>query len=199
MNPTLGNTPTTLAIVVSACVVLASAYLVYAMPERPWPYLLAIAFVGFAWLARYFGPRDAAPLDGEPASPSAQSELTRAIVRSGILLALPLGIALIAQTDWLAGLAAELRARSFGVLLGAIVALFANVIPKNVSPARGLPMRRTMGRALLLGGVGYAVAWLVLPLNYANDGALVALLLGAAYASVRLTWHRVSRRTSARV
>lgn len=83
-----------LAVVISAFVVLASGYLCYVSPERPWPYLLAIAVVCVAWTARHLNGGDG---DANPASRAARRKLTQAIVSSGLLLGIALGVALIAS------------------------------------------------------------------------------------------------------
>jgi len=83
-----------LAVLISACVVLASGYLCYVSPARQWPYLLAVAVVGVAWTARHLanGGRDA-----NPTSSAARRKITQAIISSGLLLAIALGGVLIAR------------------------------------------------------------------------------------------------------
>lgn len=181
MKTTSGSLLFFVAAVISAAVVLASAYLYHAQPARPWPYALAILVMGVAWTARYLVRGNG---DGNDASQARQRKLTQAIVLAGLLLAMPL----IARLGWSAGFGPGIEARASGVMMGAIVAIFANVIPKQVSSARGLRMRRLAGRALVFGGAGYALAWLSLPIAYANVAALLILLLAVAYAASRIVW-----------
>lgn len=72
-----------LAVVISACVVLASAYLCYLSPDHSWRYLLAILVVYVAWMVRhlYRGDREAGA-----GSLAARRKVTQAIVSSGLLL-----------------------------------------------------------------------------------------------------------------
>ena len=78
-------------------------------------------------------------------------------------------------------------------MMGVIIVVFANSIPKQVSTARGLAMRRIAGWALVVGGLGYALSWLFLPLAYANIAAPLILFLGLMYALVRILGDRVLR------
>ena len=181
MKANSGNRLVLVAAVISAAVVLASAYLYYAQPAHPWPYALAISVMCVAWTARFLVRGDGAEAY---ASHVRQRKLTQAIVLAGLLLAMPL----IARLGWSAGFGAGFEARASGFMMGAMVAIFANVIPKQVSSARGLMMRRLAGRALVFGGAGYALAWLLLPMAYANVAALLILLLALAYATSRIVW-----------
>lgn len=175
MNKISDNMLLALAVSVSVWVVLANGYLYFTSPQHASSYLLAIAVVCLAWAARQL-----------EAPQPARRTLTQAIVLAGLLV----GIASIAQLGWAAGFAE----RGGGVMQGVIVAAYANVIPKQASSARGLARLRLAGWALVLGGVGYALAWLVLPLPYANIAALLILLLALGYATVRIAWSRRTHR-----
>lgn len=71
----------------------------------------------------------------------------------------------------------------------------ANAIPKKVSSARSLALLRIAGWALVLGGADYALAWLVVPLSYANDAALLALLAATIYGAARVVWPSMKYRS----
>lgn len=87
--------------------------------------------------------------------------------------------------------------RLLGVLLGAVVIGYANAVPKALpsllrmrcDPAADQALRRFTGWSLVLGGVGYALAWAVAPLAHAN--LLAAALLGTAVLAVVLRLARV--------
>lgn len=176
-----------LAVAVSAWVALASGYLFFASPARPWPYGLALAVIGTAWIARRTGQvRGAA----DPAYLASRRKVTLAIMLAGSLL----GLALIVPLGWAPAAAGQFAERGVGVMMGVIVVAFANVIPKQVGSARGLALRRIAGWALVLGGLGYALAWLLMPLAYANLAALLVLLLGLTYATVRIIWSLLKHR-----
>jgi hypothetical protein len=104
---------------------------------------------------------------------------------------------LLVPLGWAPASASQFAERSVGVTIGMIVMVFANVIPKQTGSARGLALRRTAGWALVLGGLGYVLAWLLMPLAYANVAALLVLLLGFTYAAVRIVWSLLKHRPPA--
>lgn len=79
--------------------------------------------------------------------------------------------------------------RVLGVMMGALVVLYANSAPKilpslaaSCSAQGEQTLRRFTGWALVLGGLGYMGAWLFAPIAHA---AVIALaLLGLAFALV---------------
>ncbi len=85
---------------------------------------------------------------------------------------------------------ADLAPRFMGVLLGAIVVCYANVIPKSLTslvrlrcaPEREQAARRFAGWSLVLGGLGYMLAALFAPLAAMHliGGSLLGLSLLAA-------------------
>ena len=87
-------------------------------------------------------------------------------------------------------LSVEMARRLTGVLLGAIVVIYANAIPKSLvalarlrcSPAREQAARRFAGWSLVLGGLGYMAASLIAPLAWMHliGGAILAVALAAA-------------------
>jgi uncharacterized membrane protein YhdT len=111
-------------------------------------------------------------------------------------------LAVSALLAWLTPeyLSQETRQRLAGALMGAIVVVYANAIPKAVfARTRCLPSlaqaaRRFTGWALVLGGLGYIAAWLLAPI--AVSGMIAGLSLGTAVtvAGLRLYWiahHRI--------
>ncbi|MEO5816757.1 MAG: hypothetical protein ABIT20_15900 [Gemmatimonadaceae bacterium] len=86
----------------------------------------------------------------------------------------------------------ELALRLLGVMLGAFVVVYANAVPKMLPPimrgdaAAEQAMRRFTGWCLTLGGVAYAAAWIIAPLNRAN--LLAVASLGGAHLIVVARW-----------
>jgi hypothetical protein len=91
-------------------------------------------------------------------------------------------------------LGAESAARLAGVMLGALVVVYANAVPKALvplaslrcDPAREQAARRFTGWALVLGGIGFGLASALAPLPIEND--LATGLLGLAVAAVIARW-----------
>jgi hypothetical protein len=122
------------------------------------------------------------------------------IIRSLLGAALILGIS--AVLAWLTPeyLGREMQHRLSGVLMGAIVVVYANAIPKaalartRCAPAMAQAARRFIGWALVLGGLGYIAASLLAPIEV--SGMIGGLSLGTActVGALRLHWmarHRI--------
>lgn len=187
MKTNSGRFADALAVTITAAVVVASSCLFYTTSARRWPYALALAVMGAAWAFRRFVHARAA---ADPAYLGARRKVTLAIVLAGSLLAL----ALLVPLGWAPAVASQFAERGVGVMMGVIVMVFANVIPKQAGQARGQALRRVAGWALFVGGLGYALAWLLAPLAYANLAALLTLLSGFMYAAVRITWSVLKHR-----
>jgi uncharacterized membrane protein YhdT len=116
------------------------------------------------------------------------------IVRS--LLGASLVLAISAVIAWLTPhyLSHDASRRLIGMLVGAIVVVNANAIPKAVTartrcaPAMVQAARRFVGWALVLGGLAYMAAWLLAPIQL--SGMIGGLSLGTAVtvAALRLRW-----------
>jgi hypothetical protein len=103
-------------------------------------------------------------------------------------------IAVSAALAWLAPryISTELSHRLLGAMLGAVVVVYSNAIPKllvgstalRCSPAADQAARRFAGWSLVLGGIGYTLAWLLAPLDMAGliGGAVLATSLLLAVA-----------------
>lgn len=114
------------------------------------------------------------------------SPITRALAGAAFILAAS------ALLRWAAPeyLDAEMAARLTGVLLGFVVVVYANAIPKSLvvlarlrcNPANEQAARRFAGWSLVLGGLGYMAASLLAPLASMHlvGGAILAVALAAA-------------------
>ena len=119
-----------------------------------------------------------------------------AIARGLIVAAMLLAGALLLQRLSPAYLDPDTARRMLGVLMGVVVVVYANAVPKALSPllqmrcapAAEQAMRRFTGWSLVLGGTGYAVAWAVAPLAYAWP--LAVGLLGTAVLLVIIRFSR---------
>lgn len=105
------------------------------------------------------------------------------LMRGLLVAAMYLGTA--AALRWLtpAYIDAGLAYRLLGVMAGALVVGYANVVPKTLRPLEALrcnpvtdqAVRRFTGIAMVLGGAGYMLAWLVAPIDVAHVYAMAAL------------------------
>ena len=118
-----------------------------------------------------------------------QSTLVRPLL--GAVLILAASAALVRLTP--AYLTPEMARRLLGVLLGAVVVIYANAIPKAMSACvrRGRSAgeeqaaRRFAGWAMVLGGVGYMAASLFAPIGMAFTLAVGVLACATLAGIVR--------------
>jgi hypothetical protein len=171
---------TAAAVAVTACVAAMSGYLFFTDVGHRWAYAVAVATMAVAWFARRFG--------------SSPRNVTTSIVLAGALLSLALGTKALGFLGWAAG--SDIAVRLNGIMAGAALVVLSNAIPKRMSSASGLAMRRAVGRAFVIGGFGYACAWLVLPLRFADTVAMVIVLACFVVAAASyISWHRSGDRS----
>jgi hypothetical protein len=179
MKPTFDNMLTAAAILVTASVVAISGYLLFANVGQRWAYGLAIGIMIVAWFARRLT--------------AAHRDVTTSLVMAGVLLSIALGAKALEHLGWSSG--GDMASRMNGILIGVILVVVSNAIPKRMTSANALTMLRTVGRAFVIGGFGYATAWLVLPLRFAGNVAMVIVLLSLVVAVGRyIVWHRSNGR-----
>lgn len=105
------------------------------------------------------------------------------LIRSLFAAALFLGAT--AALRWLspAYIDAGLGHRLIGIMMGVLVVVYANAVPKTLiplaalrcSPAADQAVRRFIGITMVLGGVGFVLAWIVAPIDVAHVYAMAAL------------------------
>jgi len=104
-------------------------------------------------------------------------------------------------------LGAETVERLMGVLMGTVAILGANALPKRLvplarltcAPARDQALRRMAGRVLVLGGLGYTLAYALAPIAIASTlaiGLLAPAVVVAAAFTARCAWVRRNARRS---
>jgi hypothetical protein len=122
--------------------------------------------------------------------PRIASPVARGLVVAGLIIAASIALAL-ASPEYIS---TTLARRLLGGLLGMVVVLYANQVPKALTPLARLrcdpvkeqALRRFAGWALLLGGLGYATAWMFAPIASARLFAIAAL--GSALLLVLLQY-----------
>ena len=129
----------------------------------------------------------------------ARSEVARGLVVALVLLGGSGALRLLAP----AYLSSDLSRRLMGALLGLMVVVYANAVPKALAPlirsrcdpAGEQALRRFTGWSFVLGGAAYAIGWIVAPMEVAY--LVTASALGAALllVAVRVSW--ASRRGGA--
>ena len=123
--------------------------------------------------------------------------IRNAITLAGLMITVSLALAMAVRADWIGGDAME---RMQGVMMGLIVMVFSNLAPKTLEPlasgcdpSRKQAIQRFSGWTLVLGGLGYSLAWLVLPIAYAGTVAMVVLASAVALVVAQVAWFALNR------
>lgn len=126
-----------------------------------------------------------------------QAHLARALISAALLLGIAAAGKLLTPTV----ISVEFAHRLLGIAMGCVVVMYANEVPKMLTPltrmrsdpATEQSLRRFVGWSLVLGGIRYSLAWLIAPFVWANliAGALLALALFAAV--LRYAWAFVAQ------
>ena len=123
-----------------------------------------------------------------------QFPIRRALAGAGLLLLASLAIKIGERH----GLSPETGNRLAGMMLGALVVVYANAVPKALvplarltcDPAREQALRRFTGWALVLGGLGYMGASALAPAEFAGTLAMSLLAWALAAVVARILWAR---------
>ena len=118
---------------------------------------------------------------------------TRSIMAAGSILAAALGIKL-ART--LGAFDADSLERVWGVVMGAVLVVMGNLMPKTLTPLAAQPRseshtqstRRFAGWSFVLAGLAYATVWMVLPVTQANTVAMLICASAVVLVVIRCTW-----------
>ena len=122
------------------------------------------------------------------------TEIGHNLLAASLFLAASAALALLSP----AYISKVLAHRLFGALSGFVVAAYANALPKALTPIARMrcspvaeqALRRFAGWSLVVGGVGFAVAWLLAPIGVAASIAMA--VLGAALLLVIVRFLRSS-------
>jgi hypothetical protein len=119
-----------------------------------------------------------------------RAHLLRGLVIAGALLMATFAISRASP----AYISVDCAERVLGVMMGALVVMYANSAPKILSPLTNCSaegeqnLRRFTGWALVLGGLGYMGAWLFAPIAHAAGVGMA--MLGLAFALVVVRYVR---------
>ena len=120
-------------------------------------------------------------------------QIVRALALAGVLLAGSVALTVARRMALLDG---DTTQRGLMVLMGVVMVVYANDIPKTVikPTARGQALQRTSGRALVLAYVAWVAVWIFAPMELANGLAMAAVAAAAAWIAVACV---LSRRQTA--
>jgi hypothetical protein len=130
--------------------------------------------------------------------------MLNALLISGLIVTGAFGLAYLAAHGVIADDQREISTRSFNFTAALILVWWSNLAPKRLrplvemsgDPAKEQSVRRLAGRAIVIGGVLSALAWVIAPFKLALPieasaigGALIIVFLRPFFSR---TWHRLS-------
>lgn len=126
-------------------------------------------------------------------------EVRRSIFFASLLLIFPLLFSIGSSLDLYDGKARSMASAALGLFMGGVLIFMGNYIPKRLppldeahyDPAKVLALKRFSGWAFVLAGIGYILAWLVLPTVPANIVATGLCLLATALILARRALTRI--------
>jgi hypothetical protein len=164
-------------------------------PARAWAWAGTLAFLVCMAVALLIAHRRS----GNEAQRRAGDAIRNAIVFAGLMLAVPLSATLAVRLGVIHD--TDLSKRMTMVLVGAFFAFTGNAMPKTLTPlsalqcdaARLQAFNRFAGWTWVLIGLGFAIAYLVLPLDLAKPISMVLLMTGMLLVIVQLLRLRRTR------
>ena len=124
-------------------------------------------------------------------SPSERSMFTTSVIAAGLMLVVAQSVHLI---EFIGLSASDAIDRVWGIVVGIVLIAIGNTTPKVVpplgakecgTPAKSQNLRRFAGWALVLGGMGYVLAWAFLPIKAAGVAATLSCLMSVIAIGVR--------------
>jgi len=127
------------------------------------------------------------------------NEIRRSIFFASLMLIFALAFAAGTSLDLFDADERTWASRSYGLLMGGTLIILGNYMPKNLPPldetkfdmAKAQMVQRFAGWALVLAGIGYALAWFVLPTMPANIIASGLVLFATALTLSRRHFARL--------
>ena len=125
-------------------------------------------------------------------------EIRGSVLLAASLLTITLGATVASNSGIMGADGDDISRRAFGIAMGMVLVVIGNFIPKrlepvlekSISPERLQSLQRFGGWIFVLGGLGYAGAWLVLPIQQADT--VSTLLVATSVVLVAGRWGLLS-------
>ncbi len=169
------------AIATGTVTLFAGALLCWLLPERALAYGGAALAMPAVWaLMRTF--------TSSAKFARLSNRLAPALAGAGLILGISMLAVIAQELALIQAEPGELSKRAWGLIMGSLVTVYANVIPKQAASHSKAKMLRFGAWSLVLGGIGYSLAWLFAPL--ASASLIANGILGTAVAVVvaRTAW-----------
>jgi hypothetical protein len=165
-----------------------------ASPEKAWAWAVAIVIFMVMTIVRLWSQLGIRR-SSETASAQVYASVSRTVVVAAVMMVIPLAVTLAHAYGLVSD--RDLGLRATMIILGAYLAAVGNNLPRMLPPVASMPgnaadiqaFQRFAGRAWVLGGLGFAIAWLALPIDTAvpvSAAVVAAALIGTVLQLLRL-------------
>ena len=163
-----------------------------ARPDRAWPWVAAIAvfvvMLGVRHLAQVAIRRSA----GDPMAVKSLASVPAAVAWGAAIMVAALAVNLAQASGVLTD--AEIGARLTMAIIGASLAASGNALPRMLPPVSAMgdqatrvqAFQRLAGRIWVAAGLGFAAAWLVLPIDLATPASVAVVACAMAVTVAQL-------------
>lgn len=171
-----------------------------ARPAAAWAWAAAIGMLLVMVAVRWRSQRAFRGSSGDAAAVRTLASLTGAIVVGGLLMIIPLAVTLAHAYGVVDD--PDSGRRMTMIILGAYLVVTGNAIPKHLATAsstlcdgaRMQAFQRFAGWTWVLCGLGFAIAWLALPIDAAQSVSMILMATAMIVTVVRLLRLRRSQR-----
>ncbi len=119
--------------------------------------------------------------------------IPKSLILAALILAFSFSLTLAVKSDLIDS---STQQRAQGVMIGMVLVVFANLVPKTLEPltstrcgpSQNQAVQRFAGWTLVLAGLGYSLAWLVLPIEHARVPAMSLVAAGLVLVLARVGW-----------
>jgi hypothetical protein len=166
-----------------------------ASPDKAWAWTVAIVIFLVMAIVRLWSQRGIRRSSEDAASAQVYASVSRTVVVAAVMMVIPLAVTLAHAYGLVSD--RDLGLRATMIILGAYLAAVGNNLPRMLPPVASMPgnaadiqaFQRFAGRAWVLGGLGFAIAWLALPIDTAvpvSAAVVAAALIGTVLQLLRL-------------
>jgi hypothetical protein len=163
----------------------------YARPEAALAFMAALGMFVVMAAALLLSGRAIRRSTIDATTTRSLERIPTAVVFAALIMGIPLALTLARSYGLVDG--TDVARRSTGVLTGLFLAMLGNVMPKNLPPlssgcdgARQQAFHRLAGWTWVLCGLGSAIGWLALPIDFAETAAVVLVVTAIAVTMVHL-------------
>jgi cobalamin synthase len=163
-----------------------------ARPDRAWAWSAAIVVCVVMVVVRQLSQRTLARPSGDPAAAKSTASVNASVIWGSLIVVVALALTLAQVSGVVSD--PDLRERLTMAIIGAAMAASGNALPRMLPPASSLhgdaarvqAFQRRAGWAFVLGGLGFAAAWLVLPIDAALPVSVAVVVAALAFTVVQL-------------